>query len=145
MIMIIIKLLIKKKYTHPHTHRDNPPWLFWAAFLGVQQLNFGLWTLEEASQLPLSPLSYPNAPVLQGGVCVCGVRLVGIGGVWGNNGEDWITELIAPSEERATQSKDGRSAPDPPERPFVVSSDLRSTFSLCFSAWGSFKQTGWLQ
>lgn len=137
MIMIIIKLITTKEMTHPHTHRDKPPWLFWVALLGLPW--FYLWGVDSIGEYPepLGSLPWLAAPVVQGGVCVCGVRLVG---VWRNNGRDWILELIAPSEDSNPKQRWLFSTSSTRKQKF-----LRSTFSLCFSAWGSFKQSGWLQ
>lgn len=142
--MIIIKLMISKKiYTPSHTQR-HPTLAVSSGF--PRSLMVQLWGMDSRGSYPEppSPLSGPNPPCPPGrGVCVS-CEASGNWGELGIIGKDWILKLIAPSEDRATQSRDGWSAPDPHKSKILVSSDFRSTFSLCFSAWGSFKQSGWL-
>lgn len=58
----------------------------------------------------MSPLLYPTAGWSVSVWC----EASGNKGLWGGAlGGDWIKELIAPSEERATQSIHGLLAPDP--------------------------------
>lgn len=115
---IIIKLIQKNVHALTHTETSHPGCI-WATVLWVPCSALGgSGAQRRHPRNPSPPRLDPTAPVLPGGVWVCCVRLVGVRvreGLMVGEGGLRITEFIAPSEERATQSKDGHSAPDPPE------------------------------
>lgn len=76
MIMVIIKLFFLM-YT-PFTHTETThPGCFWGAVVGGPHSAVEVWTPQEASELACLSCLYMTAPLPQGGVWVCGVKLVG--------------------------------------------------------------------
>ena len=85
MIMIIIKLITKKNiHTLTHTKTTHPSCLERLS-LGSNGLTLGLDSRGGDPDAPVSSVARLHL-VFQGGVCVCCVRLVGIGG---GVGDQW--------------------------------------------------------
>jgi len=114
MIMIIIKLIINKKNIHTLTHTQTAH----PGGLGRQKSHGSDEGRRIRGTPPTglcAPVNTPATPLLQGGVCVWCVRLVGIGGELGEQWQRLDSHSTFLNIEQ-TLRQDGRSAPHPLRR-----------------------------